>query len=326
MENIFSSMSALGKVLENQLDFDFSVNEKTISTAEEFTKYIKEPFYSKSKTIFYRGERINDPLRTLLPTIVRNKEVLFTEGGTVKNIDSAFLLDFYKSKGAYIDLFKYVFGKASKYRLYELCAFSQHYLDCSPFIDFTKSVFVALSFALKNRTVYDNDIVLYTIELNDRSDYTRDMVTAELWLNNYNVTVYNSPENVIKKSKGRIKASDVINSIEAFENSSKGNSPKAKFIDIPTNDLMKYQQGVFLLLTDYTLFYKSYLTKNIRDDFNVIKYVISKEICPNLLAMISEEAPWYEYECLLDIKKAISRAAESNQQYRILQQNGIPEL
>ncbi len=325
MESIFSSIDAIGKALENQLDFDFSVNEKKISTVEDFVKYIKEPFYSKDKTIFYRGERINDPLRPLIPTLVRNREALFSAGETVKNIDSKFLLDFYKSKGAYIDLFKYVFGKVSSYRLYELCAFSQHYLDCSPFIDFTKSMFVALSFAMKNKTVFEDDIVLYTVELNDRSDYTRDMVTAELWLNRYKVTVYNFSDNKLKKNK-RIKPSDLLNSIETIENSSKENSPKARFIDIPTNDLMKYQQGVFLLLTDYRLFYKSYLTKNIRDDFNVTKYIIGKELCPGLLNMITEEAPWYEYDCLLDIKKAISKASESNREYRILQQKGIEEL
>lgn len=105
MESIFSSIDAIGKALENQLDFDFSVNEKKISTVEDFVKYIKEPFYSKDKTIFYRGERINDPLRPLIPTLVRNREALFSAGETVKNIDSKFLLDFYKSKGAYIDLF-----------------------------------------------------------------------------------------------------------------------------------------------------------------------------------------------------------------------------
>ena len=36
MESIFSSIDAIGKALENQLDFDFSVNEKKISTVEDF--------------------------------------------------------------------------------------------------------------------------------------------------------------------------------------------------------------------------------------------------------------------------------------------------
>lgn len=321
MEKIFSSFDALGKIIENELDFDFSINEKKINSQEDFTQLLMEPFYNKDKIIFYRGERINDPMRTLIPTLLRNRRELFKNGEPVINIDSDFLLDFYKSKGAYFDLFCHVFGKASKYRLYEICAFSQHYLDFSPFIDFTKSLFVALSFALKNRTEFEDDVVIYTVEINDNSNYTKDMVTAECWLNDYKVTVYNSPEDVLKKNIGYVKPSKVRDSIETIEARSKSNSPKARFIDIPTNDLMKYQQGVFLLLTDYSLFYRSYLTKNIRDDFSVTKYVISRAICRDLLTVITNESPWYTYDCLLDVKRAVSRATEADNNYRILQQN-----
>lgn len=326
MDNLFSSIDAIGRALENQLDFDFSVNEKRIDSLSEFESCMKEPFYDKNKKIFYRGERINNPLRTLIPSMLRDKNALFSAGEVVKNIDSEFLLEYYKGKGAYFDLFKLLFGRASKYRLYELCAFSQHYLGLSPFIDFTKSIYVALSFALKNRKQFEDDIVVYTIELSNHSDYTRDMVTAECWLNDYKVTLYNSPEKLVKQNKGIISPSKMRGSIEAMESGAKGKSPKAKFIDIPTNDLMKYQQGVFLLLTDYRLFYKAYLTKNIRDDFKVTKYIINKEICPDLLKLISEEAPWYEYDCLLDIKKAVLKAGSASSEYRILQQNGIDEL
>ncbi|MCD7797531.1 MAG: hypothetical protein LUG95_08055 [Clostridiales bacterium] len=38
-------------------------------------------------------------------------------------------------------------------------------------------------------------------------------------------------------------------------------SPTAKLIDIPTNDLMKYQQGVFLLLNKFSIIDSNYLTK-----------------------------------------------------------------
>lgn len=73
-----------------------------------------------------------------------------------------------------------------------------------------------------------------------------------------------------------------------------------------------------MLLTDYSLFYDSYLTKSIRENFHIVKYVINKDICRDLLDVISNEAPWYQYDCLLDIKKAVSKITETDRHYRIL--------
>ncbi len=317
MVNKLPSLNTIEKVLEHELDFDFRINEKRIDTVEEFNSLLKEPFYSSGK-IFYRGERINNPKRTLTPTLLRHKEEIFKNGEVLVNIDYDYLLNFYRSKGAYLDFYRYIFGTASKYRMFEICSFSQHYLDMSPFIDFTKSLFVALSFALKQREKYDDDIVIYTVEIDDEEHYTNDIVTAECWLHDYKVTVFNSPENVVKSRKGVIGMPSVAESIEAMETRSKGTSPTAKFIDIPTNDLIKFQQGVFMLLTDYSLFYDSYLTKSIRENFHIVKYVINKDICRDLLDVISNEAPWYQYDCLLDIKKAVSKITETDRHYRIL--------
>lgn len=320
MNNRLSAFNSLEKALEHELDFNFSINEKRIESIEEFNSCLKEPYYESSGNIFYRGERINDPRRTLTPTLLRHKEEIFKNGELIVNIDYEYLLDFYKSKGAYLDFYRYIFGTASKYRMFEICSFSQHYLDMSPFIDFTKSLFVSLSFALKNKKIYEDDIVIYTVEINDKEHYTNDIVTAECWLHDYKVTVFNSPEKMVRNRKGMVNRSSVMDSIEAIEARSKAASPTAKFIDIPTNDLIKFQQGVFMLLTDYSMLYNSYLTKSIRENFRITKYVISKSICPQLLDVILSEAPWYQYECLLDIKKAVSRATETDNHYRILKE------
>ena len=58
MENKFMSINSLGKALVNELDFDFSINEKYISTLEEFNELLKRPFTEKKRKIFYRGESI----------------------------------------------------------------------------------------------------------------------------------------------------------------------------------------------------------------------------------------------------------------------------
>ncbi len=313
MESIFSSINDLSqevsRAILEELDFDFSINEQRIESLEEFEQQLKLPSKQQSNRIFYRGERINASNRPLLPTMFRKKERLLGDNW-VQNIDSEYLLSFYKGMGDYFSFFNSAFGTASRHRLYELCAFSQHYIDCSPFIDFTKSLFVALSFALKGRQEFNDDIVIYTAKISDADNYTNDMVVAECWLQDYKVSIFNSPEAMLKMPAKAITPSDIKEFRESLESSARNASPKARLIDIPTNDLMRQQQGVFLLLTDFRLVQKSYLTKNIRNQFHFTKFIISKDICPALLDMISKEAPWYEYDCLLDVSKAARRAAE----------------
>lgn len=315
MENKFSAFGEFNKVLENELDFDFSVNEKYISDYDAFCKYLKNPFEKKEKMIFYRGERKNHISRPLVPTLLRNREMLLKKNELVVDIDSKFLRDFYAEKGQFLNVYEKVFSKVYEYRLYELCAFSQHYLNISPFIDFTKSLYVAVSFALKGKEETQDDFVIYTAEIPNKNYYTRDIVVAECWLNDYKVSVYNSPDELLKLRNIPLSPSAIKTAKQALEKRIHESSPKAKLIDIPTNDLVKYQQGVFLMLDDFSMFHKSYLTKNLREDFAVTKYVINKKLCPSLIKMISEEAPWYEYDCLLDIKTAMRRAALAENDY-----------
>ncbi len=313
MESKRGIFNGLERKLEEELDFDFSVSEIKIDDEESFLSLIKEPFdseyYNKDRRIFYRGERVSNLSRPLMPTLLRDKDKLLYSNEPYRDINCEFLLDYYKNLGEFYNIFRNVFGTVTKYRLYELCAFAQHYLDISPFIDFTKSLYVALSFALKGREDFKDDIVLYTAEISDTDNYTNDIVTAECWLNSYNVTVYNSPQ-MLRSMRKTDLAPAVFKSVkDIMDGNPIDTSPKAKLIDIPTNDFTKYQQGVFLLLTDFSLIHRSYLTKNVRKEFLIKKYIISRDICPALSQMIKEEAPWYEYECLLDIKTAMRRAA-----------------
>ena len=313
MDSKFSILNDLSKKIEDELDFDFSVNEIRIEDMQQFYTLIKEPFDrdfgNQDRKLFYRGERINDPARPLMPTLLRDRKKLLVKNEPVVDINCDFLLNYYKDMGEFYNIFRRVFGDVTRYRLYELCAFAQHYLDISPFIDFTKSLYVSLSFALKGRQEFENDIVLYTAEIEDTDNYTKDIVTAECWLNMYNVTVYNTPGQI-----RRIRTTDLATeALRRAKGLAEGEmietSPKARLIDIPTNDFTKYQQGVFLLLTDFFFFFKSYLTKNVRKEFLIKKYIINRDICPQLLKIIKDEAPWYEYECLFDIKAAMRRAA-----------------
>ena len=124
----------------------------------------------------------------------------------------------------------------------------------------------------------------------------------------------------MKQALGSIKPFKSKEFLEAANERAKSTSPIAKFIDIPTNDLIKFQQGVFLLLTDFTMFYNSYLTKSIRDNFKIVKYVINRDICPDLLDVISNEAPWYQYDSIYDINNAITKVSQTDNHYSILKE------
>ena len=69
---------------------------------------------------------------------------------------------------------------------------------------------------------------------------------------------------------------DTSPEVQTLKKNVKRTSPTGKLIDIATNDLMKFQQGVFLLLSDFNLVNRLYLTKNVRNSFKITKYILSK--------------------------------------------------
>ena len=274
----------------DEMDFDYSVGEVHIATVREFREHLLLPSLDPGVKRFYRGERIVSLSRPLLPTMFRDRNALIGDHQVYGDIDSDFILNYYKSIGHYYDLFTSAFGQARKYCLYDICAFSQHYMNWSPLIDFTKSLHVALSFGLKGKHNFEDHGLLYVVEITDPENYTQDRVTAECWLNDYHVRVYSEtarkehPQDIVYKA------------------------PEGKIIDIATNDRMKFQQGVFLLLNNFTLVNHLYLTKNVRGCLNITKYILDKELCPELTALIEQDAPWYSFSNLLDLSAGLQTA------------------
>lgn len=301
------------KISEN-LDFNFSAVSRNINTFDDFERELLSDFYS-GKQIFYRGERINSRDRNLLPTMLRNTQALFSESDLgIVHIDADFLFNYYSSLGSFVTVFNNTMGKADGEHLYEICAFAQHYYHMSPLIDFTKSIYPALSFALKDRTEFNDDIILYTVELKNKEDYTTDILTADSWLHNMSVYVSRFDEDDVKtavkelvNNKGIIMNEDFRQHIERLATPP---TPTAKLIDVPTNTRMKFQQGVFLMLTDFQLFNVKYFTKNIREHFTFNKFVINKDLCPALVKLINDKAPWYLYKYLTDVEAAFKTAVE----------------
>lgn len=298
--------------IEDTFDVNYDVAEIKIDTMQDFTEQLYNPF-KKNANVYYRGERINSSSRRLVPTILRkDKRPFCTDDPTVLKIDGERLFSYYCSQKAFLSVYKTVYDEPSVHNLYKMTAFAQHYLDVSPFIDFTKSLYVALSFAIKGRAVIKDDIVIYTaFDIGD-DDTTDNVDEVNSWLENYNVNIINldfSEEMhryFLKPQQIGLKPSlNIQKNLKQLEEIYYGMSPGAKLIDIPTNDLMKYQQGVFLLLNDFSLIGSKYLTKSVRQSFIINKYVIDKNICDEIKNMLLSEAPEYRYECLLNISKAV---------------------
>ena len=132
------------------------------------------------------------------------------------------------------------------------------------------------------------------------------------WLSQYNVGIVRaeSKEEFLKLLGTRRKTdaelgNPLLSAQRTIESLLNGVSPTAKLINIPTNDLMKYQQGVFLWLNDFCLMDTAYFTKAVRQSFVIKKYVIDKSICPQLQKLLCDKAPQYRYSCLLDIAEAV---------------------
>lgn len=289
MEKFFQDALDLSN-FEDTYDYDFSVNEVYIDTMDDFNKILLEPF-KQGKRLFYRGERVNSLNRPLLPTMFRDREKLIPSGQNNVTIDSNYIFDFYSSFGRYVELYNNSFGSSSKENLYDLCAFSQHYMSLSPLIDFTSSLYVALSFSIKGKHIVNDSPIIYTTEIANAENYTRDPAVAEKWIQEYRVTVHNSVDE---------------------DNKIPRTSPHARLIDIASNDLMKFQKGVFLLLTDFNLVNKMYLTKNVRGDFRIVKHTINREICGQITDLIEKEAPWYSFKNLMDISSGLDSAISSD--------------
>lgn len=297
-------------------DYDFSIVSQRIDDIEQFEEKIKKP-YESGKQMFYRGERTASNERGLLPTMLRNPDwFLESSDSGIVHIDAKTIFDIFDAQGNFVNLFRQTMGEVSPDKLYELCAFAQHYFNFSPLIDFTKSLYAALSFAVKDRVTYDDDIVLYEIILNDeKKDYTTDVETANKWLSELDIFI-SSVDREIKKvladkkpSKNLFKVrEDIINDVEKIINQY---TPDAKIIDVPINTRMKFQQGVFLLLTDFHLHGVNYLTSDLRDDFSITKYIISKDICPEIREIIHKEAPWYCYKYIMDEKAAFQASVDN---------------
>lgn len=305
------SKNILTEKLSDVFDVNYDVSQIRIETIEDFNKYLLHPFQNGAE-VYYRGERINSPKRKLLPTLLRSDYIksLYKEQ-MVTNINTDMMIDFYNEKRQFLSVYETIYSNYEERNMYNMLAFAQHYLDVSPFIDFTKSLYVALSFAIKGREEVKDDIVIYTAFDIGFDDTSSDIEEVNYWLQNYNIQLINT-EHVDKsiarefgKGMQMLKINPRNLRLGVLSNLIESVSPVAKLIDIPTNDLMKYQQGVFLFLNDFSLVDNNYLTKTVRQSFVINKYIISADLAMELRALLIKNTPQYKYKSITNISRAV---------------------
>ena len=188
---------------------------------------------------------------------------------------------------------------------YDKYAFMQHARSFSPFIDFTKNISIATSFALSNvSSVNDfrnNDAAVITIDLLSPSSIINNKKGAKEFLKKeFKLTLIDSEyfifnhDYLIEKSNGDVERLKIVSITDLI----KAITPKFKVFDIATNDRMKYQKGVFLCFYD-CLCLKSYvcyeLNKLIYTRKARLKYKYKREMLKALY-----EQRRYDPEHLMD--------------------------
>jgi hypothetical protein len=167
-------------------------------------------------------------------------------------------------------------------------------LDYSPLIDFTKNSRVALSFALSNSSriseFYKSDACIYELNIGNFSVLTDKLEIDE--------RIRNSKIQIIKDGVSII---NIITNKMWIDLINDDNQSRVHLINVPTNDKMLYQKGVFVLLDNVIMIGNEvFFSKNKIAFFreNLKKYIIKTDIKEKLIASLIENKPQYHYRYL----------------------------
>mgnify|MGYP003290125183 CR=1 FL=1 len=190
---------------------------------------------------------------------------------------------------------------------YSKYAFIQHSCSYSPFIDFTKDIIIATSFSLSNSSKInefkDNDSSVYC--LNIESDLekliTNKWKARSFLVNDFKMRIVDSTYFVFGKLYSLEKADGTFYSFSHYSirDFLDDLTPKLAIIDIPTNDRIVYQKGLFVCFYD-CLCLKDFIAYELNPDFSFIKLKIAKKNKRSLLNAIYKNNREYDPEHLLN--------------------------
>lgn len=245
-------------------DIDYLINKKL-----EINKK-----YSNRKVFYFRGE--DNFEYSLIPSFYRKK--LFLDEITI--IDDEYLKRTYKENGM---LRKYNRIFNSKYG-YGFLAFMQHTFAFSPFLDFTNSHIVALSFATtKIREGNDGSIYVFDTS-NDVSKYRK------------------LEKRFVVYARRRLRILDIIGDKKLFDCTYKDFEPRMRLLKNQPNDRMRYQKGIFVD------FYNCFIVNGILllpvGSEKITKYRIdytsTKLNKLSIANKIRKQYPYYKYRALMN--------------------------
>lgn len=245
-----------------------TIKEETITTYEALLNCLESDEY-----IFYRGE--SSSKYELIPSIYRDIN------SNTEFYDYKYLLNKYKN----------ILSFTNKKMNYKFLSLMQHYGLNSPFIDFTKNPKIALYFSIYDKNTgliksIKNDVAIYKVKLLNHNQYITKLSSANSLIRKYNVQYI----------------SDVSKEI-SFEEISldKIGAPDSYFIDIPTNDRIDIQEGLFLYLNNFMISKNGFICNKLNDDALIIKYIIPKDVINKNLNRL--DILLNEYKYIYDVEK-----------------------
>ena len=214
-----------------------------VSNIEGLIKFIER---HKTLNIFYRGQSIFK--WDLVPSLVRN---LLTKNCL---IDLNKIFDIYNEKALFTSLidtynFNFPYNKIQKSDdiNYEFLSWMQHAASLSPFIKYKKEFLFASSFALESQNSFEfnnEDSAIFLLEchnsLQNNLTYINDKI-KQIKIITLSQKIVPGTRLKIKKLKKPLDFTNLKSIKEAL-------SLKYEVIDLPTNDRMKRQRGLFLFI------------------------------------------------------------------------------
>lgn len=276
---------AFYKRLENRLDSKTTVIKKLDDLSE-----IKDYKYFRGQSNFNWK---------MSPSVLRdlNKKIIFDDNYYYKLLKDNDLEDKFNDLPV-------PFGE-KRYRKY---AFMQHACSFSPFIDFTNDPVIATSFALSNSEHFNQfnnvDSAVICMKFNDYD--SKNIITDKIIARDFIVSllkfeVINSDYFVFGKTyilKNSIGLAKKI-CFYTFTDLLDAMTPKYKIIDIPTNDRMIYQKGLFICFYDF-LCLNDYIAYELCSSLQLKKLKIAVADKRNILNSIYEKNRKYDPEHLMD--------------------------
>ena len=251
----------------------FEIEEVIISTREEFYKKLVSEDFN-----MFRGEadsswKLNSSIvRKIMPQLYGDE----------------YVLDFNKLNQLVSEHRNEYELKISKtHKDARFLFYLQHSISLSPFIDITKNVWIALSFALekiqKRPSGLQGNAAIYAFKILGKKGENRSVLTTQedvlnvlkrltIGINKNNLTKENVETYILSTSDMQL-----------------------------SNDRMMYQQGSFLLLNNYSLNSDNISMQRYSDkQIKIVKFILSKDILGTLYFDLREKYPTYTMDYLLN--------------------------